>query len=290
VTEPAAEQWQEVGERVFVRRWDRSFDLNVGLVLGEGACLVVDTCASEAQGRELADAVRRVTPHPWVVVDTHAHFDHSFGNVALRPASVWGHRRCAEVLAEYGEVQRAVMAAAYRKHDRLEDAEEIEATRLDGPDELVDDVATLTVGGRSVQLRHLGRGHTDNDLVVVVADAHVTFAGDLVEQGAPPSFGDAFPLEWPTTLDAMLALVDGPVVPGHGTVVDRAFVEAQRAELAGTAEIARAAYAEGRPVEATLADVPFPEPYAREALERAFRQLRGDPPYDPPAEVLRRYL
>ena len=287
MTGTADEQWREVGDRVFVRR-HRSLDLNVGLVLGEGACLVVDTRSSEVEGRDLADAVRRVTPHPWVVVDTHAHFDHCFGNAVFRPAPVWGHRRCAENLQVYGEVQRRLMAAAYREHGQPKAAEQIEATRIDPPDELVDDVAPVTVGGRPVHLRHLGRGHTDNDLVVVVPDAELLLAGDLVEEGAPPQFGDAFPLDWPATLDAMLELVEGPVVPGHGEVVDREYVLVQRAEIAHAAQLARPAYADGRSADTVLAGMPFPEPYARPAVERAFRQLRGDPPYDPPEELLRR--
>jgi glyoxylase-like metal-dependent hydrolase (beta-lactamase superfamily II) len=285
----AAEQWREVGDRVLVRR-HRAFDLNVGLVLGDGACLVVDTHGSTADGRELAEAVRLVTADPWVVVDTHAHFDHSFGNAAFRPAQIWGHRRCAENLRVYGEVQRQVIAAAARRAGQPETAERLEATEIDPPDELVDDVVSLTVGGRPVHLRHLGRGHTDNDVVAVVADAAVLFAGDLVEQGAPPAFDDGFPLEWPGTLDALLELVEGAVVPGHGDVVDRDFVVAQQAEIAAAAAAARAAYADGKPVEAALAGVPFPQPYARTAVERAFRQLRGDPAYDPPEEILRRAL
>ena len=88
----------------------------------------------------------------------------------------------------------------------------------------------LDVGGRAVSLRHLGRGHTGADLVVAVDD--VVFAGDLVEEGAPPAMDDAFPLEWAATLTALLGLVRGPVVPGHGAVVDAAFVAAQRDELA----------------------------------------------------------
>jgi glyoxylase-like metal-dependent hydrolase (beta-lactamase superfamily II) len=81
-----------------------------------------------------------------------------------------------------------------------------------------------------VSLRHLGRGHTGADLVVAVDD--VLFAGDLVEEGAPPAMEDSFPLEWPDTVTALLELVRGPVVPGHGAVVDAAFVTAQRDELA----------------------------------------------------------
>ena len=63
------------------------------------------------------------------------------------------------------------------------------------------------------------------------------FAGDLVEQGAPPDLGDAVVAHWPATMDALLALRPTVVVPGHGDPVDPAFVAAQRAELAEVAAL-----------------------------------------------------
>ena len=64
--------------------------------------------------------------------------------------------------------------------------------------------SALDLGGRRVEIVHLGRGHTDGDLVVVVPDANVIFAGDLIESadalvrrrqfsarvGGHPRFGD----------------------------------------------------------------------------------------------------
>ena len=60
-------------------------------------------------------------------------------------------------------------------------------------------------GGRVGRLRHAGRGHSAGDLVALVAvlDADVAVVGDLVEQGGPPRFDDAYPLEWPDTLAAL---------------------------------------------------------------------------------------
>jgi glyoxylase-like metal-dependent hydrolase (beta-lactamase superfamily II) len=266
------ERWSEVGDRVFVRR-HQSMDLNVTLLVGEGACLVVDTRATRRQGRELADAVRTVTPHPWAVVNTHFHFDHSFGNAAFRPATVWGQRRCADTLAERGELMRGVMADRYRDAGQEELARDIAASPIDPPDELVDDIATLTVGGRPVHLRYLGRGHTDNDLVVLLPDADLLLAGDLVEEGAPPQFGDGYPLDWPGTMDALLELVTGAVVPGHGAVVDRAYVQGQRDELARLAELATRGHAEGRPAVDAARDLPYFGDHAAQAVERAYAQL-----------------
>lgn len=260
------EPWQEIADRVFVRRHE-SFDLNVGLVVGDGHCLVLDTRMSHAQGRDLIEAIRKITDAPWTVVNSHAHFDHFFGNAVFRPAEIWSLTRCAEVIEERGAEQRA------RVIEQLKDNRaELEEVVIDPPDRTFPESATLDIGGRTVHLRWFGRGHTDNDLVLQVPDSGVIFAGDLVEEGAPPAFDDGYPLDWPGTLDAMLAGFAGDVVvPGHGAVVDRAFVQNQRDDLAVTAAVARRAHAEGR-VD-LVGEIPFPEAAAKSALERAFLQL-----------------
>jgi glyoxylase-like metal-dependent hydrolase (beta-lactamase superfamily II) len=244
-----------------VRR-HRSLDLNCGLVLGDGACLVVDTRAHLGEAADLIAAVRAVTPHPWTVVNTHAHHDHCFGNAAFRPAQVWGTRGCAADLRATGEQQRAAVVAGLRSDGQPAEADLVQAAPIDPPDHLVDDVAVLDVGGREVVLRFLGRGHTDHDLVVEVEtadDRPVLFAGDLVEEGAPPAFEDAWPAEWPATLGRLHALARGPVVPGHGAVVDAAYVGAQRDELLAVVTALRA----GR-----LDAGPYPEATMRIAASR----------------------
>lgn len=93
--------------------------------------------------------------------------------------------------------------------------------------------ATVEVGNRSVDVRHLGRGHTGDDLVVVIGPG-VVFAGDLVEESGPPQYDElSFPLEWPATNRRLLAILGRHdlVVPGHGEVVDRSFVARQLEDL-----------------------------------------------------------
>ena len=258
--------WQEVGDRVYRRRYG-SLDLNVGAVVGADELLVVDTRSFAAEAARLLADLRALTPLPCPqVVNTRAHFDHCFGNATMRPAAIWGHERCAAHLR----------TRAARERDHLlrwlpEAAGELDGLELDPPERTVGDAgAELGVGGRRVELRFCGRGHTDHDLVVVVPDAGVVFAGDLVEEGAPPVYGgDALPLEWPATLDRLGALAPPTVVPGHGDVVGREFVAAQRDELAAMAALCRRVAAGELPAEAALRAAPFPEEVAREALARA---------------------
>ncbi|WP_214401219.1 MBL fold metallo-hydrolase [Pseudonocardia lacus] len=268
--------WAEVADRVFVRR-HRSLDLNVVLVVGDGACLVVDTRSDEVEGAELAAAVRAVSPHPWTVVNTHFHYDHAFGNAAFRPAEIWGHERCGEVLrGPEGERMRERIVRRYREAGESAAADRIDAAELVAPDRIVAEAADLDIGGRAVQLRHLGRGHTDSDLVVLVPDADVLLAGDLVEEGAPPQFGDGFPLEWPATMDAIAELATGSVVPGHGAVVDAGFVREQRGELARLAAAARAGHADGRPAADVARELPYFGGFALPAVRRAYLHLTDE--------------
>ncbi|HZD73565.1 MAG TPA: MBL fold metallo-hydrolase [Actinomycetota bacterium] len=256
--------WQEVGERVFRRRY-AALDLNVGAVLGDGEVLVIDTRSWLAEAEELLADLRALTPLPCrQVLNTHAHFDHCFGNAAFRPAAFWGHERCAENLRRHGEEQRRNVIGWFP-----EAAADLAALQLVSPDRLVAERATVDVGGRRVELLHLGRGHTDNDLVAIVPDARVTFAGDLVEEGAPPAFGDAWPLEWPATLDRLLRQATPVVVPGHGDVAGTELVRDQAAEQHAVADLCRRVLAGELPVEEALARGPYPAETVRVALDRA---------------------
>lgn len=257
-------RWVEVGDGVLARR-HAELDLTTGLVLGAERALVVDTRGDARQGAELAVAVRAMTPLPLVVAVTHAHFDHCFGTAAFLPCPVFAHPRCRATLADTAAAQRAEWSAYYRDRGDSATAAALAATDPPLPDQSVDPEVALDLGDRTVVLCHPGRGHTDHDVIVHVPDAAVVFAGDLVEQGAPPDLGDAVIAAWPATLDALLALHPTVVVPGHGDPVDPAFMAAQRAELAEVAAL-HAAVTTGELDAATAArrsphpDVPWPAP------------------------------
>ena len=263
--------WLEVPDRVFSRRY-AFFDQQIGVILGRGEALVIDTRISHRQGREILDDLAELTSAPvTVVVNTHWHHDHSFGNRVFRPATIWGHERTPPGMLAHGASMRAGLVAW-----EPELAEDLAEVVIDPPDQTFGDVASIEVGGRGVDLRYLGRGHTDADIIVEVPDAGVLFAGDLLEAGATPSFDDAYPLDWPWTVERLLSHVRGAVVPGHGDVGDRAFVEAQLAAFRSIADLAREIH-EGRlDLDAAIAMSPFSPETSRQPLERGLAQLRGE--------------
>ena len=266
----AARMWREVADQVFMRRFV-DFNVTVGLVVGEEAALVVDTRGWERQGRELAGEIHWLTHCKLVVANTHHHYDHTFGNYAFLPAEMWGHEQCAAHLRFDSRTTQFALAAVMP-----EVAAEYVDTRITPPTKTFRESVTLELGNRKVQLTHLGRGHTDNDIVVIVPDVHVVYAGDLIEQGGPPSFEDSYPMDWPGTVGRLLDLADGPVVPGHGEVVSKAFVEGQLADLSALAQLARRVRFDGGSANDALPLSPFPATAARIALVRAFAQLAGE--------------
>jgi len=224
--------------------------------------------------RRLAD-LRELGPEPVrAVVNTHGHNDHAFGNHRFRPAPIWGHANCARFIRETGAAQIAAVSAAIP--DIAEDLAEVV---LDPPDRTFDgESATLDfdAGGRRIDLRYIGRGHTDNDILVIVPDADVMFAGDLVENGATPYFGDGYPMEWPATLERLIELVTGAVVPGHGDVGDRAFAIRSMVEIRTVAELASLVHDGTISLEDAVLRTPYPADTALTPLERGLAQLRGE--------------
>jgi glyoxylase-like metal-dependent hydrolase (beta-lactamase superfamily II) len=262
--------WHEIADRVWVRRY-RFFDQTIGVIGGDDGLLVIDTRTSHRQGAELLADLSELPGTVRWVVNTHHHHDHCFGNWVFRDAELWGHERCATRLMAHGETMRAELIEGMP-----DEADEWREVVVTPPRVTFGHRATIEVGDRAVELRYLGRGHTDDDIVVTVPAVGVLFAGDLLENGAPPYFGDGFALDWPATIEALIGLTTGPVAPGHGEVADRAFAERSLEELRAVADLGRRVAAGELSVEAAIARGPYGPTASREPVERATAQARGE--------------
>jgi glyoxylase-like metal-dependent hydrolase (beta-lactamase superfamily II) len=219
----------EVADGVYAIRHEE-LDLTTGLVVGDDACLVIDTPGDHVQGSALAGQIRDITSKPWQVVYTHNHFDHCYGSSAFTPCEVWAQENFG-----FDESERTVWAQRYRAEGKPETAIAIEESELVAPTRTFADRAEIDLGGRKVVLRHFGPAHSFCDTVIEVPGTATVFAGDLVEHPAfiEESFGDGDVTQWPAALQALLALDPDVVVPGHGQPVDKEFVARQYRFLVG---------------------------------------------------------
>ena len=240
------EGWQMLGGGSFVLRSSAARALvNIGLVVGSERALVIDTGCGPRHAAEILAAVREVTALPLVAVNTHAHWDHFFGNAVFRQDRVnpddakhrggpefWAHAAAARAMTETGESQRVFVAGPEPEMAAGAGV----GTDIVVPSHLVGGSSSgtaqeetsvkLDLGGVSVDLFTLGRGHTDGDLMVGAPG--VLFTGDVVEEGAEPSFEGSYPVEWVAVL-RRLAGMGGKypiMIPGHGRPVDATFAAA----------------------------------------------------------------
>jgi glyoxylase-like metal-dependent hydrolase (beta-lactamase superfamily II) len=217
--------WRELVPGIY-RAVAEPESVNIGLVVGTEAALLVDTGSSPAQGRTVRESVATVTDRPLMaVVVTHWHFDHAFGLAAFTDLVSVGHESVTDRLGSPEAAAETTRLGLTAADLGMPSRELVVATAFD-------------LGGRRVEVAHLGRGHTDGDLVVVVPDADVVFTGDLIESAGPPSFGpDSVAEEWAGTLDGLVGLMTERTVavPGHGDPVDRQFVFTARGEVAARA-------------------------------------------------------
>ena len=257
--------WREVGDRVWIRRY-ASLDQTIPVIGGAAGLVVIDTRAHHLAADELSAELAQLPGSVYSVINTHGHWDHTFGNARFIPAPIWGHVRCAAMVLERGEEMRTRISPEFP-------SEPFDEVVLTPPTELFTESATLDLGDRHIELRYLGRGHTDNDVVIRVPDAAILVVGDLLENGSAPSFGDSYPIAWAETGLALLELVDGTVVPGHGDPFDRSFAERQVAELAALADLGRAVAEGGIGLDEGVRRSPFPAEPTVEAFERTRLEL-----------------
>jgi glyoxylase-like metal-dependent hydrolase (beta-lactamase superfamily II) len=254
--------FDEIGDRVFRRRFE-SLDLNVGVVIGDDGVLIIDTRSTHQEAGELSEELATLTNLPvrWVI-NTHWHWDHSFGNAIFEGAEIWGHDLCEIAMTRHGDDMKAAAKSwlPERQHS------EIDKVVITPPTHSFADRASLDIG-RRVDMAYHGFGHTDADIVIRTGD--VAFFGDLIEDGGPPNFGDSYPIVWPHTLELASADLPGTIVPGHGDVVGPRFVRAQIEELSRVAASATGVLKGELELDEAVVAGPYDEDVMRTALLRA---------------------
>lgn len=251
---------------------------NCGIIAGGGGVVLVDTASTEKRNLAFLAEVGKVsTGAPRIVVNTHHHPDHTYGNGFL-PAEtlIVGHDRCREAMLRAGlEATKVITMPDYG------------ALVLRPPELTFADRMTLHVQTFPVELRYVGPAHTSNDVLIWLPEQRTLFAGDVAFNGGQPFLLEGSVAGFQAALTHIRALEPELIVPGHGPVcrgeqVER-LLDDMQAYVSYIAEIALVERAAGRsPLEAAEKhrDNPFRAWMETERLvgnlHRAYAELSGD--------------
>lgn len=262
-------------------------DANCLFIVNDDDVVVVD--APEASA-ELITALKRLTAKPVsYVINTHWHDDHVIGNALWRrawpQAQFVAHPGLRDYLPGKGAANRAGMIAgapqaAAQMQQRLDAGQNLAGQPISAeerasyasdialvadymkvvpgtpdvlPDLGVDGILVLQRGARRIEVRRVGRGHTEADLVVWLPRERLLASGDLVVWPVPLVGAEqSHVADWSDALAALLALQPAVVLPGHGPVLhDTGYLAQLRDLFADITAQVRAARARGLDLAAT---------------------------------------
>jgi glyoxylase-like metal-dependent hydrolase (beta-lactamase superfamily II) len=213
---------------------------NVGVLKTSEGSVVVDTMTFTLQGREVRERAEELAGPVRTIINTHYHLDHTHGNPAF-PSGL------PVVATAKTRAYLEALDADYWKGDA--------AGTL--PNQTFENEHLITLGGKHIRLLHLGRGHTDGDLVALFVEDRVVHTGDLFFNGRYPNIdleAGGSVREWSATIDRILELDFDKVIPGHGPVTDRNGLRGFQRFMQQLGEISRKAELSGKSLEETQAD------------------------------------
>jgi cyclase len=245
-----AHQFEKVVEGVYYSTATGSITIgsNSVVIVNDEDVLVVDPGITPAAATSFIADVKTLTNKPVkYVVDTHYHYDHAFGNQVFGPdVTIIGHATTRRRLTGPGSLkertyltngtgaiatrftllkrqiseatdqqQRAILERQLAIHQQY--ADEQAKIKPTPPNATLSRDMTLHRGSREIQIRYMGRAHTDGDVVVFLPTERLIATGDMITSALSYT-GDAFVEEWPATLEQVMTLDFDTVMPGHGNV------------------------------------------------------------------------
>ena len=191
---------------------------NIAVSIGESGTLIVDDQLPEMMSKIEAAIARIGGQHIDFAINTHWHFDHADGNLALGPAGTWlvSQAKSRDMMTESRILNLTV--ARYRQESYPANAR---------PVITFDDHMSFHFNGERIDLIHPGPAHTTGDAAVIFRNHNAVHMGDVFNNAGYP-FIDA---DSGGEIDGMIEFCEAVlvemkpgaiVIPGHGEVADEA--------------------------------------------------------------------
>jgi glyoxylase-like metal-dependent hydrolase (beta-lactamase superfamily II) len=240
---------------------------NIGVSIGEQGVLVVDDQFPQLMPK-IEAAIAKVGASFGArgvdfAINTHWHFDHAEGNLALGPSGTWivAHANSRSMMTRDNVIN--MVNAKYRQKAYPQNALPVIA---------YEDRMQLHFNGEQIDLIHPGPAHTTGDTAVIFRKSNAVHLGDVFNNTGYP-FIDA---DSGGEIDGMIAFCravraelapDAVVIPGHGKIADVPALERYIEMLQTVRDRIAAQIEKGASLEEVIASKPA----------RGFEETFGDP-------------
>ncbi|MGB2695179.1 MAG: MBL fold metallo-hydrolase [Dehalococcoidia bacterium] len=215
---------------------------NAGLIVGPESCIVIDALFAPSMTLTFRDEIARVTSKPVrLLINTHHHVDHTMGNALFPEAQIVSH---ANARREQERVGKGILDVLRPRLPEL--VAETDDLSLRLPDVTFDEELNVHLATRAIRLVHLGPAHTIGDILVVLPDERIAFAGDVAFHYVTPLGIEGHIGGWLNVCDQIEGMNIDMIVPGHGPVGNKQHLREMRGYLDTIRRQAREAFDSGR--------------------------------------------
>jgi glyoxylase-like metal-dependent hydrolase (beta-lactamase superfamily II) len=239
----------KVTEKIFTITEGSIVNSNTTFIVSNDGVLVVDTRPNPDEALKVLNEIRKVTSKPIkYVFNTHFHGDHLFGNQIFAEASaIIAHKNVRLFLEETGK--------EHLDFFKKMGTPGLEDTRIIIPDIAYHKGLDIIFGEFNLQVRHLGKGHTDSDTIIYLPEEKILIAGDIIFNNKIPFAGHAFISEWLKRVEELEKFDASTIIPGHGAVGDKAIIKAMKQYLSELKSNVMERVKKGKTLEETKAEV-----------------------------------
>ena len=208
-------------------------DGNTIVLDGPKGLIVFDTGRHPEHAQAIIDYAKARHRPIAAVVNSHWHLDHTTGNWDIRQAypqvQVYASNALEGALATFlksSRAQTAQMLADPKTPAAVRDELERGVAVIDHPerirpDHIVAKAGPMTIAGRRLDVHLASFAATEGDVWIYDPTTRVLLSGDLVV-GLVPFMDTACADGWSKALDAIAATPFRTLIPGHGSVMNRA--------------------------------------------------------------------
>jgi glyoxylase-like metal-dependent hydrolase (beta-lactamase superfamily II) len=169
-----------------------------GVIVTSEGVVVVDALGNEAVAKDERQQISDVIGQPVrYLISSSFHDNYTRGNVAYRDVSRIGHDNyqadLLDLMKDVPVAEQEVRLPGLTYRDRM----------------------TLHLGGKEIQILHIGRAHTRGDSIVFVPEDRIVYMSELLFYDRFPWMSDGY-VNWINAIDIALNLGADIFVPAHG--------------------------------------------------------------------------
>ena len=175
-----------------------------GVIVTSEGVVVVDALSNEAMAEHERQLIASIIGQPVrYLISSPFHNNYTRGNVAYQDVTSIGHENYKADLLALMEEDNVPMAE--------------QEARL--PDQTYRDRMMLHLGGKEIQILHIGRAHTRGDSIVFVPEDRIVYMSELFFYERFPWMNSGY-INWINAIDIALNLEADIFVPSHGFMSD----------------------------------------------------------------------